>query len=91
MADDGAPEAMLFFVALIPDALKLVEVVLDQGKEVVGAGVSRPINCLRRALHIVSNRSSDCVAKMMLAGFERAQIVQQQEAREERRKQRERE
>jgi hypothetical protein len=32
MPDDGAPEAVLFFVALIPDALELVEVVLDQGK-----------------------------------------------------------
>jgi hypothetical protein len=82
---------MLFFVALIPETLQLVEVVLDQGKEVGGAGVSRPINCLRGALHIVSNRSSDCVAKMMLAGFERAPVVRRQEAREERRKQRERE
>jgi hypothetical protein len=29
MPDDGVPEAMLFFVALIPDALEFVEVVLD--------------------------------------------------------------
>ena len=30
MPDDGAPEAVLFFVAVIPNAHELVEVVLDQ-------------------------------------------------------------
>ncbi len=29
MTDDRAPEAVLFFVAFVPDALELVEVVLD--------------------------------------------------------------
>jgi len=46
MTDDGAPEAVLFFVALIPDALKLVEVVLDQSKQVGGPRVARPVDSL---------------------------------------------
>ena len=43
VTDDGAPEAVLFFVALIPDALEFAEVVLDQGKEVGGARIAGPV------------------------------------------------
>jgi len=28
--DNGTPESVLFFVALVPDALEFIEVVLDQ-------------------------------------------------------------
>jgi hypothetical protein len=38
MTDDRAPEAVLFFVAFVPDALELVEGVLDQTIRVGGCG-----------------------------------------------------
>ena len=63
MPDDGAPEAVLFFVALIPDAFELVEVVLDQGKEVGGPRIAGPVDSWSRALHIRSNRWTASVAK----------------------------
>ena len=33
MAEDGAPESVLLFVALVPDAFEFVEVVFDQAIE----------------------------------------------------------
>lgn len=56
MPDDGAPESVLLFVALVPDSLEFVEVVLDQVIERGGLGVSGPVDSLRMALHIGSNR-----------------------------------
>jgi len=66
MPDDGAPEAVLSFVALVPDALQLVKVVLDQGKQLRGARIAGPVDSLSRTLHIRSNRCTDSVAKNML-------------------------
>jgi hypothetical protein len=53
--DDGAPEAVLLFVALIPNALELVEVVLDQVIQPGGLRISRPVDSLRIASHMESN------------------------------------
>jgi hypothetical protein len=46
---------VLAFVALLPDALELVEVVLNQAIERRGMGIPRPVDSLRQALHIGSN------------------------------------
>jgi len=70
MPDDGAPEAVPSFVALVPDALELVKVVLDQGKQLRGARIAGPVDSLSRTLHIRSNRSTDSVANIMLAADE---------------------
>jgi hypothetical protein len=62
MPDDGAPvahpgngEAVLFFVALVRDALEFVEVVLYQAIQAGGLGVSGPIDSLENAFHKESN------------------------------------
>ena len=65
MPDDGAPEAVLLFVALIPDALELVEVVLDQAVESGGLGVTGPVDSLRMAFHIKSNCPMDLRANLI--------------------------
>jgi hypothetical protein len=44
MTNDRAPEAVLPLVALVPDALEFVEVVLDERQEVRGARVAGVIN-----------------------------------------------
>jgi hypothetical protein len=54
--EDGTPESVLFFVALVPDALEFIEMVLDQVIKRGGLGVSRPVDSLRMAFHIRSNR-----------------------------------
>jgi len=56
LPEDGAPETVLAFVALVPDTLEFVEVILDQVIKRGILGVSRPIDSLRIALHIGSNR-----------------------------------
>jgi hypothetical protein len=63
--DDGAPEAVLLFVAVVPDALELVEVVLDQVIEHRGLGISRPVDSLRIAFHMESNCPSRYCANAM--------------------------
>jgi hypothetical protein len=50
---------VLAFVALIPDALEFVEVILDQVIKRGILGVSRPIDSLRMTFHIESNRLPD--------------------------------
>jgi len=65
MPDDGAPEAVLLFVAVVPDALELVEVVLDQVIERGGLGISRPVDSLRIAFHMESNRPRDLRANLI--------------------------
>jgi hypothetical protein len=67
MPDDGAPEAVLSFVALVPDAPELVKVVLDEGKQFRGARIAGPVDSLSRTLHIRANRSTDSVAKIISA------------------------
>jgi hypothetical protein len=44
MTNDRAPEAVLLLVALVPDALEFVEVVLDERQGVRGARVAGVIN-----------------------------------------------
>ena len=56
---------MLAFVALIPDALEFVEVVLDQVIQRGILGISRPIDSLRMTFHIGSNRLPDSCANLM--------------------------
>ena len=46
---------MLAFVALVPDALELVEVVLEQAIKRGGLGIAGPVDSLGQALHIESN------------------------------------
>jgi len=53
---DRAPETVLAFVALVPDALEFVEVVLDQVIQRGLPGASLPVDSLRTAFHIRSNR-----------------------------------
>ena len=45
MPDDGAPESVLLFVAVIPEALELIEFVLDQAVECGGLGVTEENSC----------------------------------------------
>ena len=56
---------MLPFVALIPDALEFVEVILDQMMQRAIPGVSRPIDSLWKTFHIGSNRLPDSCANLM--------------------------
>ena len=63
MAHDRAPESVLAFVALVPDALELVEVVLDQPIQRRGLGIARPVDPLGLALHIGSNCPAALAAK----------------------------
>ena len=65
MPDNGTPESVLFFVALVPDALEFIEVVLDQAIKGGGLGVSRPIDSLRTTFHIGSNRRPHSCANLM--------------------------
>ena len=65
MADDGAPEAILSFVLLIPDTLELVEILLDQDIELGGTGISRMIDPLRTAFHMGSNCPIGAVTKLL--------------------------
>jgi hypothetical protein len=46
MTDDCAPEAVLYFVALVPGAFGLIDIVLDLGKEVCGSRVAGPKDSL---------------------------------------------
>jgi hypothetical protein len=55
LPDDGAVEAVLVFVALIPEALEFVEVVLDQAIQAGGLRVSGPIDSLEKTFHMESN------------------------------------
>jgi hypothetical protein len=55
MPDDGAPETVLFFVALVPDALEFVEVILDQAIQAGRLGISRPVDSLEDAVHMESD------------------------------------
>jgi hypothetical protein len=56
LADDGTPEAVLFFVALVPNALEFVEVVRDQPVQAGGLWIPKPIDSLEDA----SPRESNC-------------------------------
>ena len=42
--DDGAPEAVLFFVTVVPNALELVEIILDELIQPGGLRISRPVD-----------------------------------------------
>ena len=55
MEHPGNGEAVLLFVARIPDALEFVEVVLYQAIQAGGLGVSGPIDSLENAFHKESN------------------------------------
>ena len=57
---------MLAFVALVPDALELIEVVLDQTIQRGGLGIPGPIDSLGQALHIGSNCPATPAANKML-------------------------
>ena len=65
MVHPGNGETVLAFVALIPDALEFVEVVLDQVIQRGILGVSRPVDSLRIAFHIRSNRLPSLWANLM--------------------------
>ena len=65
MVHPGNGETVLAFVALIPDALEFVEVVLDQVIQRGILGVSRPIDSLRMTFHIGSNRLPSLWANLM--------------------------
>ena len=52
MPHDRAPESVLAFVALVSDALELVEVVLDQAIQRRSLGIPGPVDSLGQALHI---------------------------------------
>ena len=65
LPEDGTPETVLAFVALIPDALEFVEMILDQVIQRGILGVARPIDSLRMTFHIGSNRLPDSCANLM--------------------------
>jgi hypothetical protein len=46
---------VLAFVALVPDALELVDVVLNEAIQRGGLGIPGPVDSLGQALHIGSN------------------------------------
>jgi hypothetical protein len=71
VAHDRAPESVLAFVVLVPDALELVEVVLDQAIPRRGLDISRPLDSLGQALHIDSNCPVAQAAKKMSSGTRR--------------------
>jgi hypothetical protein len=54
--NDRAPEAVLLFVALVPDVLQFVEVVLNQAIQAGGLGISGPVDSLEDPFHMESNR-----------------------------------
>jgi len=62
--DDGAPESVLLFVAVIPEAFEPIEVVLDQAVECGGLGVTGPVDSLGIAFHMESNRPRDLRANL---------------------------
>lgn len=68
MPDDGASEGVLLSAALVPDALELVEVVLDQVIKRGGLGISRPVGSLRVAFHMESNCPRGLCANSMFRG-----------------------
>jgi hypothetical protein len=59
---------VLAFIALFPDALELVEVVLDQAIQGGGLDIPGPIDSLGQALHIGSNCPTSPAANKMLGG-----------------------
>ena len=62
---------MLAFVALVPDALELVKVVLDQAIQRGGLGVARPVDSLGQALHTGSNCPAAPAANRILTNWDR--------------------
>jgi hypothetical protein len=58
---------VLAFITLFPDALELVEVVLDQTIKWRGLGIPGPIDSLGQALHIGSNCPAAPAANKMLS------------------------
>jgi hypothetical protein len=62
---------MLAFIALIPDALELVEMVLDQAKQGRRLSIARAVDSLRQALHIGSNCPVVPVANKILCATKR--------------------
>jgi len=65
------PESVLAFVAPVPDALELVEVVLDQAIQRRSLGIARPVDSLGQALHTGSNCLVTLAAKKMQSGTKR--------------------
>ena len=56
---------MLAFVALLPDTLELVEVILDQAIQGGGLGIPGAVDSLGQAWHIGSNCPEAAVANKM--------------------------
>jgi hypothetical protein len=73
VAHDRAPESVLAFVALLPDALELVEVALDQAVQRRRLGIPRPVDFLRQALHRRFNcpepRAANKISKPVFDGI----------------------
>ncbi len=68
MAHNGTPESVLASIALFPDALELVEEVLDQAIQRTVLGIPGAIDSLKRALHIESNCPVTPAANKILSG-----------------------